>query len=100
MLTATAEQEYDAQADMMDDDHEGSVHAYMPGFTPQSVASGSHKVTGFHPPPGGDGAPGDFGNSHQLMAQYEQMLDTDPFGLTASMHFPTPFNYEQNNPRG
>ncbi|KAJ5239974.1 hypothetical protein N7468_004593 [Penicillium chermesinum] len=94
------EQEYDAQADMVDDDHDGSVNAsYMPGFTPQSVASGSHSLSGFNPPPGGDSAAGDFGTANQLLGQYEPMLDADPFGLSASMHFPTPFNYEQNHPR-
>ncbi|KAJ5541504.1 hypothetical protein N7494_006580 [Penicillium frequentans] len=93
------EQEYDAQADMVDDDHDGSVNTpYVPGFTPQSVASGSHNMSGF-PPTGGDGTPGEFGNANQLLGQYEPMLDADPFGLSASMHFPTPFNYEQNNPR-
>ncbi|OOQ81551.1 bZIP transcription factor [Penicillium brasilianum] len=92
------EQEYDAQADLVDDDHDGSVNAsYVPGFTPQSVASGSHNMTGYNPSQ--EGAPGDYGNANQLMAQYEPMLDADPFGLSASMHFPTPFNYDQNNPR-
>ncbi|KAJ5644736.1 hypothetical protein N7507_010747 [Penicillium longicatenatum] len=94
------EQEYDAQADMVDDDHDGSVNTpYVPGFTPQSVASGSHNLSGFNPPASGDGTPGEFGNANQLLGQYEPMLDADPFGLSASMHFPTPFNYEQNNPR-
>lgn len=95
------EQEYDAQADMVDDDQEGSIHSsFVPGFTPQSVASGSHSMSGFNPSSGGDGTtPGDFGNANHLLGQYEPMLDTDPFGLSASMHFPTPFNYEQNNPR-
>ncbi|KAF7719727.1 BZIP transcription factor [Penicillium ucsense] len=92
------EQEYDAQADLVDEDHEGSVHApYVPGFTPQSVASGSHNMSGYNPP--AEGAHADYGNANQLMAQYEPMLDADPFGLSASMHFPTPFNYDQNNPR-
>jgi hypothetical protein len=94
-----AEQEYDAQADLVDEDHDGSVNTSygVPGFTPQSVA-GSH-MTGFNAPPGGDGNSGDFGNANQLLGQYEPMLDSDPFGLSASMHFPTPFNYEQNNSR-
>ncbi|KAJ5760922.1 hypothetical protein N7520_008078 [Penicillium odoratum] len=94
------EQEYDAQADMVDEDQDGSVNtSYVPGFTPQSVASGSHNMSGFNPPAGGDGTPGDFGSANQLLGQYEPMLDADPFGLSASMHFPTPFNYEQNNSR-
>ncbi|KAJ5211992.1 uncharacterized protein N7498_003638 [Penicillium cinerascens] len=94
------EQEYDAQADLVDEDQDGSVNTPygVPGFTPQSVASGPH-ITGFNAPPGGDGNPGDFGNANQLLGQYEPMLDADPFGLSASMHFPTPFNYEQNNSR-
>lgn len=54
-------------------------------------------MTGYNP--SADGAPGDYDNANQLMAQYEPMLDADPFGLSASMHFPTPFNYEQNNSR-
>lgn len=69
---------------------------YVPGFTPQSVTSGSQNLSGFNAPPGGDGTPGEFGNTNQLLGQYEPMLDADPFGLSASMHFPTPFNYEQN----
>ncbi|KOS39810.1 hypothetical protein ACN38_g9341 [Penicillium nordicum] len=91
------EQEYDAQADMVDEDHDGST-SYVPGFNPQSVASGSHNMSGFNQPPG-EGTPSDFGNANQLLGQYEPMLDTDPFGLSASMHFPTPFNYEHNNSR-
>ncbi|KAJ5163586.1 uncharacterized protein N7500_005416 [Penicillium coprophilum] len=89
------EQEYDAQADMVDEDHDGSA-SYVPGFTPQSVTSGSHNMSGFNQPPG-EGTPSDFGNPNQLLGQYEPMLDTDPFGLSASMHFPTPFNYEHNS---
>lgn len=98
-LTSLAEQEYDAQADMVDDDHDGSTNAsYVPGFTPQSIASGSHNMSGFNQPPG-EGTPSDFSNANQLLGQYEPMLDTDPFGLSASMHFPTPFNYEHSNSR-
>lgn len=26
----------------------------------------------------------------------QPMLDADPFGLTASMHFPTPFTYQES----
>jgi hypothetical protein len=95
-LTSQAEQEYDAQADMVDEEHDGSA-SYVPGFTPQSVASGSHNMSGFNQP-SGEGT-NDFGNANQLLGQYEPMLDTDPFGLSASMHFPTPFNYEHNNSR-
>jgi hypothetical protein len=84
---------------MVDDDQDGSANAsYVPGFTPQSIASGSHNMSGFNQPQG-EGTPSDFGNANQLLGQYEPMLDTDPFGLSASMHFPTPFNYEHSNSR-
>ncbi|CAI7602741.1 unnamed protein product [Penicillium bialowiezense] len=93
------EQEYDAQADMVDDDHDGSTNAsYVPGFTPQSIASGSHNMSGFNQT-SAEGTPSDFGNANPLLGQYEPMLDTDPFGLSASMHFPTPFNYEHSGSR-
>lgn len=82
---------------MVDEDHDGSA-SFVPGFTPQSVPSSSHNMSGFNQPPG-EGTPSDFGNANQLLGQYEPMLDTDPFGLSASMHFPTPFNYEHNNSR-
>lgn len=99
-LLIVIEQEYDAQADMVDEDQDGSMHnSFVPGFTPQSVASGSHNLPGFNPSSGGEPSAGDFGHANHLLGQYEPMLDTDPFGLSASMHFPTPFNYEQNNPR-
>ncbi|CAG8040418.1 unnamed protein product [Penicillium olsonii] len=93
------EQEYDAQADMVDDEHDGSTTAsYVPGFTPQSIASGSHNMSGFNQP-SAEGTPSDFGAANHLMGSYEPMLDTDPFGLSASMHFPTPFNYEHSSSR-
>ena len=37
--------------------------------------------------------------TNPLFEHFEPMLDADPFGLTASMHFPTPFSYEQSNTR-
>lgn len=40
---------------------------------------------------------GAFGASNSLFEHFEPMLDADPFGLTASMHFQTPFSYEQSN---
>jgi hypothetical protein len=37
--------------------------------------------------------------ANPLFEHFEPMLDADPFGLTASMHFPTPFSYEQSTAR-
>jgi hypothetical protein len=39
---------------------------------------------------------GVYGGPDPLFGHFEPMLDTDPFGLSASMHFRTPFGYEQN----
>ncbi|KAG2412254.1 hypothetical protein HFD88_009811 [Aspergillus terreus] len=98
------EQEYDAQADLIDEEHESSVGAspYVPGFNAASVsgshAMGSQGMSQFNPH-GGEGPNGAYGNANQLLGNYEPMLDADPFGLSASMHFQTPFSYEQNNTR-
>ncbi|KAK1145572.1 hypothetical protein N8T08_004130 [Aspergillus melleus] len=100
------EQEYDAQADLIDDEHESSVGAspYVPGFNPAaSVPSGSHSMgaqsLGHFNPHAAEGSNGAYNNPNQLLGNYEPMLDADPFGLSASMHFQTPFSYEQNSTR-
>ena len=35
----------------------------------------------------------------QMFDPTDPMLDADPFGLTASMHFPTPFSFQQSSMR-
>jgi hypothetical protein len=34
------------------------------------------------------------GNAPASFEAFDQMVDPDPFGLTASMHFPTPFSFD------
>jgi len=97
------EQEYDAQADMADD-HDASDHSTGPGpyaqaFLQQAVhglpqplnqqtqASSQSVTTG----------PA-FAVNH-IFDPYDPILDADPFGLTASMHFPTPFSFETSSMR-
>ncbi|KAL4897010.1 hypothetical protein BDV59DRAFT_169550 [Aspergillus ambiguus] len=95
------EQEYDAQADLIDDEHESSVGAspYVSGFNAGgSHGMGAQGMSQFNAS-GGEGSNGAYGNANQLLGNYEPMLDADPFGLSASMHFQTPFSYEQNNTR-
>ncbi|EIT76871.1 hypothetical protein BDV35DRAFT_266953 [Aspergillus flavus] len=99
------EQEYDAQADLIDEEHESSVGAspYVSGFNNAASVPGSHSM-GHHSlpqfnPHSGEGSNGAYNNTNQLLGNYEPMLDADPFGLSASMHFQTPFSYEQNNTR-
>lgn len=101
------EQEYDAQADMIDDEHESSVGTspFVPGFNhTSSVANAPHAMNthGLNPynhPSSGEGVNGAYGNTNAILGNYEPMLDSDPFGLSASMHFQTPFSYEQSNAR-
>jgi hypothetical protein len=40
-----------------------------------------------------------FGSMTQLLDPYDPMLDMDPFGLSASMHFPTQFNFDTSSMR-
>ncbi|KAL4953839.1 hypothetical protein BDW69DRAFT_205607 [Aspergillus filifer] len=100
------EQEYDAQADMIDEEHESSVGSspFVSGFNANgSVPNSSHSVNSHsmnpysHPP--GEGVNGAYGNANAMLGNYEPMLDADPFGLSASMHFQTPFSYEQSSTR-
>ncbi|KAJ9668278.1 hypothetical protein H2201_001708 [Coniosporium apollinis] len=98
------EQEYDAAADMYDD-QDASEHSAGPGpypqtFPPQMPAQGIQPPTQniaqqIHAAAGGRPADhANFGGVPQMFDAYDSMLDADPFGLTASMHFPTQFSYE------
>lgn len=104
LTNVPAEQEYDAQADLVDEDHDsGDPSSYVPGFNPASSgAAGSHAV-GSHTlstfTPQSEASNGAYGNTNQMLGNYEPMLDADPFGLSASMHFQTPFSYEQTHAR-
>lgn len=48
-------------------------------------------------------SPGDdvdgLASNEPFVPHYDPMLDADPFGLTASMHFHTPFSYIQSHGR-
>lgn len=100
----STEQEYDAAADMYDD-QDTSEHSAGPGpypqtFPPQMPAQGIQPPTQnmaqqIHAAAGGRPADhANFGGVPQMFDAYDSMLDADPFGLTASMHFPTQFSYE------
>ncbi|KAJ9234129.1 hypothetical protein DTO169E5_6706 [Paecilomyces variotii] len=96
------EQEYDAQADLLDDhDQDDTVNAgsFVPDFNQPPAPNGSRRLG---MPPHFNSQTGEVdqnaygGSNNPLFGQYEPMLDTDPFGLNASMHFQTPYSYEQN----
>ena len=46
-------------------------------------------------PPNSDGPGGQFGNIGEILDPNDPMLDADPFGLSASMHYPTSYSFEQ-----
>ncbi|KAH9873191.1 hypothetical protein J1614_005589 [Plenodomus biglobosus] len=95
------EQEYEEQADSYDHD-EPSDQSAGPGPFPQQQ---NFPATNNMPPPMAPSqnppfptsaplAPNDGGQvfngiNNQLFDPYDPMLDADPFGLSASMHFPT-----------
>ena len=96
------EQEYDEQADMLDQE-EPSDHSAGPGPYPQNFPPNPMHSQSMQPPmpPANNqsftspasATPNDGGNvfngMNHLFDPYDPMLDADPFGLSASMHFPT-----------
>jgi hypothetical protein len=107
----STEQEYESQADMIDDQDPNDIAG--PGPYPQNFASqqvptnqAQHHVHQQQPMGGhqqqlaqvGDNGPG-FASMTQLLDPYDPMLDMDPFGLSASMHFPTQFSFDTSSMR-
>ncbi|KAF2502563.1 hypothetical protein BU16DRAFT_568746 [Lophium mytilinum] len=109
------EQEYDEQADMLDD-QDPSDQSAGPGPFPQTFPPTTQMQQQSMQPPmqnaaqnppnqpyqsptamqpaDANGAGAVFGTMNHLFDPYDPMLDADPFGLSASMHFPTQFTYE------
>jgi len=95
------EQEYEEQADSYDHD-DPSEHSAGPGPFPQQNFPPSNNMPPPMPPSqnppftspaalapnDGSHAYNGMSNNH-LFDPYDPMLDADPFGLSASMHFPT-----------
>jgi hypothetical protein len=106
----STEQEYDAQADMVDDQDpsESGPGPYpdpypAPHQMSQQQPSNQHQQLG-QPPQGlqvGGNAQGPQGYNSmtQLLDPYDPMLDMDPFGLSASMQFPTQFSFDTSSMR-
>ncbi|KAK0622844.1 hypothetical protein B0T14DRAFT_425401 [Immersiella caudata] len=112
-LGKLTQQEYDAAADMMDDpadppDTPGPGPYPGPAYTsePQSMSlsspvtigpPGGHQVTGQSPI---DSAPHSQHPTYPSMTQLlDPQYDFDPFGLSASMAFPTQFSFDTSNMR-
>ncbi|KAF2634895.1 hypothetical protein P280DRAFT_412842 [Massarina eburnea CBS 473.64] len=106
-LGKLSQQEYDEQADLLDHE-EPSDHSAGPGpypqqnFPPPQNPMHSQSMQPPMPPAQSHNppftsptalAPNEGGNTfngmNHLFDPYDPMLDADPFGLSASMHFPT-----------
>lgn len=108
------EQEYDAQADMVDDQPEVAGPGPYPEPLPQH---GQHQQQGMNQQQQqqqqqqlghaqqsqsmqvGDDHPQAYSSMTQLLDPYDPMLDMDPFGLSASMQFPTQFSFDTSSMR-
>ncbi|EGD84078.1 hypothetical protein H112_07764 [Trichophyton rubrum D6] len=88
------EQEYDARSSSVDgpDPPEGSTAA---DYQSQSLPRIQQR---HHPISTSSDAEG-MTASTSYIEQFDPMMDPDPFGLSASMHFPTPFTYTQSHGR-
>ena len=123
----STEQEYDAHADLLDDENpdDGSAGPgpYPQPFQQQSLPPNQQLPMGMQgqppmqqmqpmqpmgpmsqmQPPQTSQNMDPNSSAYPGMAQgfdpYDPMLDADPFGLTASMHFPTQFTYQESSMR-
>ncbi len=110
----STEQEDDAAADLMNDSGEPPDTPSGPGPYPGAPFSGEPQPmslsspTSTGPPMIGSigGVQGVGGPGHPQHGSYPSMtqlldpaLDWDPFGLTASMQFPTQFSFDTSNMR-
>ncbi|KAH8815800.1 hypothetical protein F5884DRAFT_818019 [Xylogone sp. PMI_703] len=116
--TAGAKQEYDAQADMIEDQDPSETAG--PGPYPESFGTQQQQQPPSQQPPSSQfnprspqAHPGSMqglpmnsnaqqhglGSMSQLLDPYDPMLDMDPFGLSASMQFPTQFSFDTSSMR-
>jgi hypothetical protein len=109
----STEQEYESQADMVDDQDPNEIAGPGPYPAPfgQMPPNPAHQHGAHQQQPqqqqqqqqqqmsqaGDSGAT--FSSMTQLLDPYDPMLDMDPFGLSASMHFPTQFTFDTSSMR-
>lgn len=108
----STEQEYESQADMVDDPEPAESG---PGPYPEPIPQQQHlsqqQILNPQNPqnPQQPGIPGqpinmgagaqNFGSMTQMLDPYDPMLDLDPFGLSASMQFPSSFSFDTSSMR-
>ena len=119
----STEQEYDAHADMLDEPESNedptgpgpghyqplyqhsTSHGHPIGMQGQPPMQSMQSLTPLQPmhPPAvsqiGDPNHSAIGEMNQPFDPFDPMLDADPFGLTASMHFPTQFTFQESSMR-
>lgn len=123
----STEQEYDAHADMLDDENPSDRDAgpgpypqtfhHQPLSPHQQVSMGMQghppmqqmqsmqqmqPMQPMHPPPTSQAMDPNNATYQGLQPgfdPYDPMLDADPFGLSASMHFPTQFTFQESSMR-
>lgn len=95
------EQEYDAQPEMVDD--QDTPEPAGPGPYPAPFGAQlppmNTQQRPQHTTTAGEHVPGFNSMTQQLLDPYDPMLDMDPFGLSASMHFPTQFTFDTSSMR-
>ena len=120
----STEQEYDAHADMLDDenpsDRDVGPGPYPQTFNQQPASTSQQMPMGMQsqppvqqmqsmqqmqpmqPPPTSQAMDPNnptYSGMNPGFDPYDPMLDADPFGLTASMHFPTQFTFQESSMR-
>lgn len=96
------DQGFDSQADILEDapGDDAEADQFIPNFRLPAVSM-SMQGQPLHPPPTmNDAGGGQYGSASHGFDPYDPMLDADPFGLSASMHFPTPYTYGSQQSRG
>lgn len=102
----STEQEYDAQADMVEDQDpaESGPGPYpaplpQPQLNQQQIMNQQLGQQGQAQGISMGENPQAFGSMTQLLDPYDPMLDMDPFGLSASMQFPSSFSFDTSSMR-
>ncbi|TGO90964.1 hypothetical protein BPOR_0044g00020 [Botrytis porri] len=82
---------------------QGNGNGTGPGPYPESIPAGQLNQQLGHPPHSqgmhGENTPQAYSSMTQLLDPYDPVLDMDPFGLSASMQFPTQFSFDTSSMR-
>lgn len=83
----------------IDHDQPQTSDYYQPPLSaPPQMTPTSQSQPPSHPP-NSDSTGGQLGSLGEMIDPNDPMLDADPFGLSASMHYPTSYSFEQSSQR-